>query len=63
MLMHLALDGKSADVRRNVNAVVARATVHNPILTNEILREALAAVVVNTILLLLMAFRLLGTST
>ena len=43
MLIHLALDGKSAEVRRNVNTVVAGATIRNPVLTNQLMREALAA--------------------
>ena len=42
VLIHLALDSKSAGVRQNVNAVIAAATINNPILTNQIIREALA---------------------
>lgn len=41
-LIHLALGSKSARGRRNVNAVIAAATINNPMLTNQIVREALA---------------------
>jgi len=43
LLIHLGLDSQSADVRRSVNALICRATVHHPKLTNLILRESLAA--------------------
>jgi hypothetical protein len=42
VLIHLALDSKSAEVQRKANAVVATATIANPMLTNQIIREALA---------------------
>jgi hypothetical protein len=43
VLIHLALDSKSSDVRRNVNAVISAATISNPMLTNQIIRDALAS--------------------
>jgi len=41
-LIHLALGSKSAKSRLRVNAVIAAATISNPTLTNQIVREALA---------------------
>lgn len=43
LLIHLGLDSPSADVRRSTNALICRATVHHPKLTNLIIRESLAA--------------------
>jgi hypothetical protein len=43
VLIHLALDSKSAGVRQNVNAVIAAATINNPVLTNQMIREALGS--------------------
>jgi hypothetical protein len=43
VFIHLALESKSAEIRRNVYAVIAAATTSNPILTNQIIRDALAS--------------------
>jgi hypothetical protein len=43
VLIHLALDSKFTEIRRNSSAVVVAATTCNPLLTNQIIREGLAS--------------------
>lgn len=43
VLINLALDSRSTEVRRNLNGVIAAATILKPMLTNQIIREALAS--------------------
>jgi len=41
IFLHLAVDGQTPDIRRQVNASVAEQADRNPVLINRILREAL----------------------